>query len=262
MALVGPEPPPSAANPTTSPTTAPNLTLREVSALMSDKGEPTTGPGVAEQPPQLCVCCACRSELRRADAFRCSRCRLAFYCSRECQRSYHKRHVRWCKREAGLQAQLRAEHPHALVRTGTPSPPALWLIALLPTPGVLLEAAVARAPLGRQRQGDVPRPTLLPPQDRRQGPCHPLPLRALVTVADPDCYDGSIPATPPASRPTQQRSHRTGAAAARLPRQRWRLWPRTGPCRRQARRSSARRRSASLLPTVGPSSPRQSYPRT
>ena len=187
MALVGPEPPPSAANPTTSPTTAPNLTLREVSAL-SDKGEPTTGPGVAEQPPQLCVCCACRSELRRADAFRCSRCRLAFYCSRECQRSYHKRHVRWCKREAGLQAQLRAEHPHALVRTGTPPPPALGLIALLPTPGVLLEAAVARAPLGRQRQGDVPRPTLLPPQDRRQGPCHPLPLRALVTVADPDCY--------------------------------------------------------------------------
>ena len=129
MALVGPEPPPSAANPTTGSTTAPNLTLREVSAL-SDKGEPTNGPGVAEQPPQLCVCCACRSELRRADAFRCSRCRLAFYCSRECQRSYHKRHVRWCKREAGLQAQLRAEHPHALVRTGTPRPPALGLIAL------------------------------------------------------------------------------------------------------------------------------------
>ena len=69
--------------------------------------------GVAEQ---LAVCCGCQTELQRRRARRCSRCRLAFYCSRACQLNYHKRHVRWCKRQAAAQAQLRLQHPTALVR--------------------------------------------------------------------------------------------------------------------------------------------------
>jgi hypothetical protein len=46
---------------------------------------------------------------------RCSRCRLAFYCSRACQEVYHKRHSRWCRKQAVAQAQLRERYPTALV---------------------------------------------------------------------------------------------------------------------------------------------------
>ena len=64
---------------------------------------------------QLAVCCGCQRELLRKKSMRCTRCKLAFYCSKECQTSYHKRHVKWCKAEAAAQAKLRAAHPEALV---------------------------------------------------------------------------------------------------------------------------------------------------
>ena len=54
-------------------------------------------------------------DMVRAEALVCSRCHLAFYCSKECQRLYHTQHVKWCKHEASKQADLRAEHPASLV---------------------------------------------------------------------------------------------------------------------------------------------------
>jgi hypothetical protein len=105
----GPEPPPALQQqpPQQQP---PQLTLADISALSS-----RTGPFEDLDQRQLCVCCACEKEMERARARRCSRCRLAFYCSRDCQKSYHKRHVRWCKAEAAAQARLREEYPTALV---------------------------------------------------------------------------------------------------------------------------------------------------
>jgi hypothetical protein len=64
---------------------------------------------------QLCVCCHCQAEMRRPAALVCSRCHLAFYCSRDCQVAYHKKHAKWCKRESSAQAALRAASPQALV---------------------------------------------------------------------------------------------------------------------------------------------------
>jgi hypothetical protein len=107
-AVLGPEPPPPAAPPPAAP--PPPHTLADISALRRKDG-----PFEDLDQRQLCVCCSCQTELERARALRCSRCRLAFYCSRACQKSYHKRHVRWCKEEAAAQARLREEHPTALV---------------------------------------------------------------------------------------------------------------------------------------------------
>ncbi len=90
------------------------LTLADISALRS-----RTGPFEDLDQRQLCVCCECEKEMERAQAHRCSRCRLAFYCSRDCQKQYHKRHVRWCKAEAAAQARLREEYPTALVCSRT-----------------------------------------------------------------------------------------------------------------------------------------------
>ena len=110
----GPEPPPPSLQqpppPQQQQQPQPQLTLADISALSS-----RTGPFEDLDQRQLCVCCACEKEMERARARRCSRCHLAFYCSRDCQKSYHKRHVRWCKAEAAAQARLREEYPTALV---------------------------------------------------------------------------------------------------------------------------------------------------
>ena len=83
-----------------------------ISDLMPRGGAAAAQCGVAEQ---LAVCCGCCKELPRRRAMRCSRCRLAFYCSRACQEVYHKRHSRWCRKQAVAQAQLRERYPTALV---------------------------------------------------------------------------------------------------------------------------------------------------
>ena len=90
------------------------LTLHDVSAVRR-----ASGPYEDLDKRQLCLCCSCQGELTRLKARRCSRCKLAFYCSPECQKLYHKRHVRWCKAEATAQAQLREKYPAALVCSGS-----------------------------------------------------------------------------------------------------------------------------------------------